>query len=183
MSKGVASKTSKSSEGVGVGDASTTCKKVSKLVVSWDRGERPVRERTRGVAGTKSVGSGGRLTEGEQEIDPLRVSRSANKGKMLSEAPAGCTLHHTLVRGQPLRQQVVGGLHSVLRVRQKLLQVFRPPRRIEPSSVGLTPNRFGALLSVKVILIRLKGVLHCPAQVLSVPERTKRKLSRVHRNL
>ena len=84
----VASKASKSSEGVGIGDASTTRKKVSKLVVGRDRGERPVRERTRGMAGTESVGSSGRLLESEQEVDPLCVSRSANKGEMLSEAPA-----------------------------------------------------------------------------------------------
>ena len=88
MAEGVASKASKSSKGVGVGDASTTHKKVSKLVVGSDQGKRPVRERTRGVAGTKSVGSGSRLSESEQEVDPLRVSCSANKGEMLSEAPA-----------------------------------------------------------------------------------------------
>ena len=88
MSEGVASKTSKSSEGVDVGDASTAREKVTKLVVGGDWGEWAVRERTRGVAGTKSVGSGGRLMEGEQEIDPLHVSRAANKGEMLSEAPA-----------------------------------------------------------------------------------------------
>ena len=88
MSEGVAPKASKSSKGVSVGDVSTAHENVPKLVVGGDRGERPVRERTRGVAGTKSVGSSGRLTEGEQEVDPFRVSRSANKGEMLSEAPA-----------------------------------------------------------------------------------------------
>ena len=88
VSEGVAPKASKSSEGVGVSDASTTRKKVSKLVVGGDRGERAVRERTRGVSGTKSVGSGGRLMESEQEVDPLHVSHSASKGEMLSKAPA-----------------------------------------------------------------------------------------------
>ena len=87
MTKGIASKASKSSKGVGVGDASTACEKVVKLVVGSDRGEWAVRQ-TRGMAGMKSVGSSGRLTEGEQEIDPLRVSRAANKGEMLSKAPA-----------------------------------------------------------------------------------------------
>ena len=88
VSEGIALKASKSSEGVGVGDASTTREKVLKLVVDDDGGERAVREQTSGVVGTKSVGSGGRLTESEQEVDPLRVSRSASKGEMLSKAPA-----------------------------------------------------------------------------------------------
>ena len=93
MSEGVAPKASKSSEGVGVGDASTTCKKVPKLVIGGDRGERTVRERTRGVSGTKSIGSGGRLMESEQEVDPLRVSHSASKGEMLSKTPARLIIH------------------------------------------------------------------------------------------
>ena len=88
MSEGVALKASKSSEGVGVGETATTCEKVLKLVVDDDRGEWAVREWTSGIAGTKSVGSGGRLTESEQGVDPLCVSRSANKGEMLGEAPA-----------------------------------------------------------------------------------------------
>ena len=88
MSEGVAPKASKSSKGVGVGEASTTREKVSKLVIDDDGGERAIRERTSGVAGTKSVGSRGKLMEGEQKVDPLRVSCSANKGEMLSEAPA-----------------------------------------------------------------------------------------------
>ena len=58
------------------------------MVVDDDWGKRPVRELTSGVAGTKSVGSGGRLTEAEQEIDPLPVSRSANKGEVLGKTPA-----------------------------------------------------------------------------------------------
>ena len=71
VSEGVAPKASKSSEGVGVGDASTAREKVPKLVVGGDRGKGPIRERTRGIAGTKSVGSGGRLAESEQEVDPF----------------------------------------------------------------------------------------------------------------
>ena len=93
MSEGVTSKASKSSEGVGVGDASTAREKVPKLVVGGDRGEGAIREQTRGVVGTKSVGSGGRLTESEQEVDPLHVSRSANKGEMLRETPARFIIH------------------------------------------------------------------------------------------
>ena len=58
------------------------------MVVDDDGGERPVREQTSGVAGTKSIGSGSKLTEGEQEIDPLRVSRSASKGEVLGKTPA-----------------------------------------------------------------------------------------------
>ena len=88
MSKGVAPKASKSSKGVGISDASTAHEKVLKLVVSSDRGEGAIRERTRGVAGMKSVGSGSRLMESEQEVDPLCVSRAANKGEMLGETPA-----------------------------------------------------------------------------------------------
>ena len=88
MSKGIASKASKSSKGVGVSDDSTTRKKVLKLVVDDDRGKRAVREWTGGVMGTKSVGSRGRLTESEQEVDPLRESRSASKGEVLSKASA-----------------------------------------------------------------------------------------------
>ena len=88
MSKGVAPKASKSSEGVGVSDTSTTHKKVSKLVVDDDRGEQAVRERTSSVLGTKSVGSGGSLTEGEQEVNPFPESRSASKGEMMGETPA-----------------------------------------------------------------------------------------------
>ena len=55
------------------------------MVVVDDRGEQAIRDRTSGVAGMKSVGSGGRLTESEQEVEPLPVSRSANKGKVLGE--------------------------------------------------------------------------------------------------
>ena len=88
VSKGIAPKASKSSKGVGVGDASTACEKVSKLVVGDDWGKWPVREWTRGMAGTKSVGSGSRLTEGEQEVEPLDTSRPANKGEMSGESPA-----------------------------------------------------------------------------------------------
>ena len=88
MSKGVAPKASKSSKGVGVGDRSMTCEKVSKLVVDDDGGKWAVRERTSGVAGTKSVGSGGKLMEGEQKVEPLRVSHPANKGEVLGETPA-----------------------------------------------------------------------------------------------
>ena len=58
------------------------------MVVDDDRGEWPVRERTSGVAGMKSVGSGGRFTEGEQEVKPLETSRSANKGEVSGESPA-----------------------------------------------------------------------------------------------
>ena len=88
MSERVASKASKSSEGVGVSDASMAREKVPKLVVSGNWGEGAIREWTRGVAGTKSVGSGGRLAESEQEVDPFCVSRSANKGEMLGKTPA-----------------------------------------------------------------------------------------------
>ena len=88
VSKGVASKTPKSSEGVGVGEASTTREKVSKLIACHDGGEQPVRDRTSGISGTKSVGSGGRLVESEQETCPLGESRSANKGEVLGETPA-----------------------------------------------------------------------------------------------
>ena len=63
------------------------------MVVDDDWGKQPVREQTSGVAGTKSVGSGGRLTEAEQEIDPLPVSRSTNKGEMLGE-----TFAHLIIR-------------------------------------------------------------------------------------
>ena len=63
-----------------------TREKVSKLTSCRDRGERPVRDRTSGVLGTNSIGSGGRLAESEQEVDPLRASRSANKGKVLGES-------------------------------------------------------------------------------------------------
>ena len=63
------------------------------MFVDDDGGERAIREQTRGVAGTKSVGSGGRLTESEQEVDPLRVSCSANKGEVSGETPARFIIH------------------------------------------------------------------------------------------
>ena len=66
---------------------------VPKLVVGGNWGEQPVRERTRGMAGTKSIGSGGSLTESEQEVDPLGVSHSANKGEVLGESPARFIIH------------------------------------------------------------------------------------------
>ena len=88
VTKGVAAKASKSSEGVGIGDRSTPCEKVTKLISCCDGGKRAVRDQTSGVLGTKSVGSGGRLAETEQEVVPLRASRSANKGEVLSETPA-----------------------------------------------------------------------------------------------
>ena len=88
MSEGVASKATISAEGVGVGDLSTTREKVLKLVSCRDQGKRPVRDRTSGILGTNSVGSGGGFTESEQEVDPLGASRSANKGKVLGESPA-----------------------------------------------------------------------------------------------
>ena len=86
MSKGVAAKATISSEGMGVGDLSTTPKKVSKLISCCDRGERPLRDQTSGILGTDSVGSGGRFAKGEQEVDPLRARRSANKGEVLGES-------------------------------------------------------------------------------------------------
>ena len=57
------------------------------MVVDDDGSERAVRERTSGMAGTKSVGSGGRLTESEQEVEPLLVSHSTNKGEVLGKTP------------------------------------------------------------------------------------------------
>ena len=88
MSKGIAAKAAKSTEGVSVGDASTTREKVSKLVACCNGGEQPVRDWTSGVPGTKSVGSSGRLVESEQEVDPLGASRSTNKDEVLGESPA-----------------------------------------------------------------------------------------------
>ena len=88
MSEGVASKATVCSEGVGVGDLSVTRKKVPKLISCRDQGEGRVRDRTNGIAGTKSVGSGGRFAEGEQEVEPLEASRSANKGEVSGESPA-----------------------------------------------------------------------------------------------
>ena len=58
------------------------------MVIDDDWGKWAVRERTSGVAGTKSVGSGGRLAKSEQEVEPLPVSRSANKGEMVGETLA-----------------------------------------------------------------------------------------------
>ena len=86
MSEGVTAEATICSEGVGVGDLSTTCEKVSKLISCRDRGERRVRDRTSGVVGTKSVGSSGRFTKSEQEVEPLEVSRSANKGEVTGES-------------------------------------------------------------------------------------------------
>ena len=63
------------------------------MVVDDDRGKWPVRERTSGVAGTKSIGSGGRLTESEQEVEPLPVSHSANKGKVVGKTFARFIIH------------------------------------------------------------------------------------------
>ena len=88
MSERVTSKATVCSEGVGVVDLSAACEKVSKLVSCHDRGEWRVRDRTNGVAGTKSVGSGGRFTEGEQEVEPLETSRPTNKGEVSGESPA-----------------------------------------------------------------------------------------------
>ena len=88
MSEGVASKATVCSEGVGVGNLSTTCEKVSKLISYRDRGERRVRDQTNGIAGTESVGSGGRLAESEQEVEPLEARRSANKGEVSGESCA-----------------------------------------------------------------------------------------------
>ena len=93
MSEGVTTEASICSEGVGVGDLSTTCEKVSKLISCCDGGEWRVRERTSGIAGTESVGSGGRFTKSEQEVEPLEVSRSANKGEMSGESRA-----HLIIR-------------------------------------------------------------------------------------
>ena len=58
------------------------------MVIDDDWGKWAVREWTSGVAGTKSVGSGGRFTKSEQEVEPLLVSRSANKGEMVGETLA-----------------------------------------------------------------------------------------------
>ena len=88
MSEGVAAEASICSEGMGVGDLSTTREKISKLVSCCDGGERRVRERTNGIAGMESVGSGGRFTKGEQKVKPLEASRSANKGKVSGESRA-----------------------------------------------------------------------------------------------
>ena len=86
VSEGVTPKATIAAEGMGVGDRSMTREKVSKLVSGCNWGERPVRDQTSGVLGMNSVGSGGRLSESEQEIDPLRPSRSANKGEVLGES-------------------------------------------------------------------------------------------------
>ena len=88
MSEGVAPKATVCSEGVGVGDLSTTREKVLKLTSCRDWGEWRVRDQTNGEAGTKSIGSGGRLAESEQEVKPFEVSRSANKGEVSGESPA-----------------------------------------------------------------------------------------------
>ena len=88
VSEGIASEALICSERVGVGDVSTPCEKISKLVSRFDRGERHVRERTSGIAGAESIGSGGRFTEREQEVEPLKASRSANKGEMSGESCA-----------------------------------------------------------------------------------------------
>ena len=85
VSEGVAPKATISAKGVGVGDHSTTREKVSKLVSRHNWGECPVRDRTSGILGTNSVGSGSRLTEGKQEVDPLRARHSSNKGEVLGE--------------------------------------------------------------------------------------------------
>ena len=71
------------------------------MVIDDDGGERAVRERTSGVVGMKSVGSGGRFTESEQEVEPLPVSRSANKGEVLGETPA-----RFIIRRNPGMQRV-----------------------------------------------------------------------------
>ena len=88
MSEGVTPKATVCSEGVGVGDLSTTREKVSKLISCRDGGERRIRDRTNGIAGMESVGSGGRLTESEQEVEPLEARRSANKSEVSGESCA-----------------------------------------------------------------------------------------------
>ena len=63
------------------------------MVVVDDRGERAIREQTSSVAGTQSIGSGGRLTESEQEVEPLLVRRSTNKGEVLGKTFARFIIH------------------------------------------------------------------------------------------
>ena len=88
MSKGVATEATIGSEGMGVGDLATTREKISKFVSRCDGGERRIRERTNGIAGMESVGSGGRFTKGEQKVEPLKASHSANKGEVSGESCA-----------------------------------------------------------------------------------------------
>ena len=63
------------------------------MVIDDDWGKWAVREWRSGMVGTKSVGSGGRLTKSEQEVEPLPVSRSANKGEMVGETLARFIIH------------------------------------------------------------------------------------------
>ena len=88
MTEGIASKTPISSEGMGVGKGSSTSELVAKLAIGWEREERRIRERTRGVDGAEGVSSGSGLSETEKEVAPRAVRRSANKGEMLGERPA-----------------------------------------------------------------------------------------------
>ena len=92
-------------------------------------------------------------------------------------------LHHTKERRHLTRQQVVGRFHSILGVRRKLLQLHRPALGIEPSLVSLVLNLLNSTLPKETVLICKKGVCCYPVQLLSVPERTERKLSMVPRNL
>ena len=88
MSEGITLEATVCSEGVGVGDLSTTHEKVSKLISCHDWGKWRVRDRTSGIAGTESVGSSGRFMESEEEVEPLEVSRSANKSEVSGESCA-----------------------------------------------------------------------------------------------
>ena len=65
MSEGIASKTSISAEGMGVGNSSSTGKLVAKLTSSGEGDERGVREQSNGVFGAEGVSSGSGLSESE----------------------------------------------------------------------------------------------------------------------
>ena len=65
MTKGIASKTPISAEGVGVGNGSSTGKLVAELATGDEGDERRVGERSNGVLGAEGVSSGSGLSESE----------------------------------------------------------------------------------------------------------------------
>ena len=88
MTEGIASKTLISSEGMGVGNGSSTGELVAKFTTGNEGEEWQVRERSNGMLGAEGVSSRSGLSEREKEISPSAVRRSTNKREMLGETPA-----------------------------------------------------------------------------------------------
>ena len=85
MTEGVAAEAPISSEGVGVGNDSSTGKLVAQFAAADEGDKRYDGERGNGVDGAEGVSSGSGLPEAKKEVPPCAVRRDANKGEVLGE--------------------------------------------------------------------------------------------------